>query len=248
MRVDERLGDAEFRGNIVERGAGEAAFIEQLDRLFQNTLALVGQYFLAHRPLIHCPAGYVSLVARRWKEILPGEVEMAGLLDGKSALITGGGGGIGRATALAFAREGARVAVADAAEAAAQETVALINAGRRPGDDADRRRHRAPRRWRRSVKSVVAAYGRLDCAFNNAGIAGFQVDASGQEDRGVVGGGVRPDDRGQPEGRVALHEARAAADGGAGRRGDRQHRLDRRPDRPADLVRPMSPRSMAWWG
>ena len=52
---------------------------------------------------------------------------MAGLLDGKSALITGGGGGIGRATALAFAREGARVAVADAAEAAAQETVALIN-------------------------------------------------------------------------------------------------------------------------
>ena len=53
---------------------------------------------------------------------------MAGLLDGKSALITGGGGGIGRATALAFAREGARVAVADAREQTAQETVALINA------------------------------------------------------------------------------------------------------------------------
>ena len=53
---------------------------------------------------------------------------MAGLLDGKSALITGGGGGIGRATSLAFAREGARVAVADASEQTARETVALINA------------------------------------------------------------------------------------------------------------------------
>ncbi len=52
---------------------------------------------------------------------------MAGILAGKSALITGGGGGIGRATALAFAREGARVAVADAARETAQETVALVN-------------------------------------------------------------------------------------------------------------------------
>ena len=53
---------------------------------------------------------------------------MARLLDGKSALITGGGGGIGRAAALAFAREGARVAVADVAAEAARETVTLINA------------------------------------------------------------------------------------------------------------------------
>jgi NAD(P)-dependent dehydrogenase (short-subunit alcohol dehydrogenase family) len=105
---------------------------------------------------------------------------MVGLLDGKSALITGGGGGIGRAASLAFAREGARVAVADAAEAAAQETVALINkAGGQAmtltGDVTDAGAVEA------MVKSVVAAYGRLDCAFNNAGIAGFQVDAGGKK-------------------------------------------------------------------
>ena len=105
---------------------------------------------------------------------------MAGILDGKSALITGGGGGIGRATALAFAREGARLAVADIAAEAAQETVALVNAaggqaislaGEVTSDDA----------VRGIVESVVGAYGRLDCAFNNAGIAGWQVDAAGMK-------------------------------------------------------------------
>ena len=52
---------------------------------------------------------------------------MAGIVEGKVALVTGGGGGIGRATALAFAREGARVAVADFAADTARDTVALIN-------------------------------------------------------------------------------------------------------------------------
>ncbi len=50
------------------------------------------------------------------------------LLDGKAALITGGGNGIGRATALAFAREGARLVVADLEHDAAQAVVAEINA------------------------------------------------------------------------------------------------------------------------
>jgi NAD(P)-dependent dehydrogenase (short-subunit alcohol dehydrogenase family) len=108
------------------------------------------------------------------------EGNMAGLLEGKSALITGGGGGIGRATALAFAREGARVAVADTSEATAQETVAQINkAGGQAmtltGDVTD------AATVEELVKSVVTAYGRLDCAFNNAGIAGFQVDAAGKK-------------------------------------------------------------------
>jgi NAD(P)-dependent dehydrogenase (short-subunit alcohol dehydrogenase family) len=105
---------------------------------------------------------------------------MAGLLDGKSALITGGGGGIGRATALAFAREGARVAVADLIMEAARETVALVNAAggqaiSLPGDmskDGD---------VRTMIEAAVATYGRLDCAFNNAGIAGWQVDAAGKK-------------------------------------------------------------------
>ena len=105
---------------------------------------------------------------------------MAGLLEGKSALITGGGGGIGRATSLAFAREGARVAVADAVEKTAQETVArsMRPAGRRCRSPAMLPSAAAVEAM---VTSVVAAYGRLDCAFNNAGIAGFQVDASGKK-------------------------------------------------------------------
>src|ERR1700757_636248 len=92
---------------------------------------------------------------------------MAGLLDGKSALITGGGGGIGRATALAFAREGARGAVAG--DAAGGQAISLAGEVAR---DAE---------VRAMIEAVVSTYGRLDCAFNNAGIAGWQVDAAGKK-------------------------------------------------------------------
>ncbi|HEX3993700.1 MAG TPA: glucose 1-dehydrogenase, partial [Acetobacteraceae bacterium] len=105
---------------------------------------------------------------------------MAGLLEGKSALITGGGGGIGRATALIFAREGARLAISDAVRETAEETVALVNqAGGQAialsGDVTDSAAVQA------MVDAVVSAYGRIDCAFNNAGIAGYQVNASGKK-------------------------------------------------------------------
>ncbi|MGH7153546.1 MAG: SDR family NAD(P)-dependent oxidoreductase, partial [Acetobacteraceae bacterium] len=105
---------------------------------------------------------------------------MAGMLDGKAALITGGGGGIGRATALAFAREGARVAVADAVAETAQQTVALVNQGggqamSLAAEVTDTAQVQA------MIRAVISAYGRLDCAFNNAGIAGFQVDAAGKK-------------------------------------------------------------------
>ena len=105
---------------------------------------------------------------------------MAGLLAGKSALITGGGGGIGRATALAFAREGASVVVADLMADAAQETVALINraSGQAMSLTGDITNAGLVQTM---IKNVVAAYGRLDCAFNNAGIAPWQVDAGGMK-------------------------------------------------------------------
>ena len=105
---------------------------------------------------------------------------MVGMLEGMTALITGGGGGIGRATALAFARERARVAVADLVSEAAEETVAAIN---RAGGQAMSLTGdiTSGEMVRQTVAKVVAAYGRLDCAFNNAGIAPQHVAARGMK-------------------------------------------------------------------
>jgi NAD(P)-dependent dehydrogenase (short-subunit alcohol dehydrogenase family) len=101
-------------------------------------------------------------------------------LEGKSALVTGGASGIGRATALAFARDGARVAVADILEEAAQSTVAEIEAmgGQALAIACDVTDDDAVKAM---IAATVDAYGSLDCAFNNAGIAPYQVNAGGQK-------------------------------------------------------------------
>ena len=104
---------------------------------------------------------------------------MAGMLEGKAALVTGGASGIGRATSLAMSREGARVAVADRTEEGAAATVALINAAGGQaiaiGGDVTSENDVAA-----MVARTVAAFGRIDCAFNNAGIAGRAVGPGGQ--------------------------------------------------------------------
>jgi NAD(P)-dependent dehydrogenase (short-subunit alcohol dehydrogenase family) len=104
---------------------------------------------------------------------------MPGILEGKAALVTGGASGIGRATALAMSREGARVAVSDRAEAGIAETVALINAAGGQaiaiGGDVTKETDVAA-----MVARTVAAFGKIDCAFNNAGISGRAVGPVGQ--------------------------------------------------------------------
>ena len=96
---------------------------------------------------------------------------MPGTLNGKVALVTGGASGIGRATALTFAREGAKLIIADMNEDGGQQTVHMIteNGGAAFFVQVDVTSASAVEAL---ISKTVETYGRLDCAHNNAGIAG----------------------------------------------------------------------------
>lgn len=96
---------------------------------------------------------------------------MAGLVEGKAALVTGAATGIGRATAVLLAAEGARVIVSDIDVSEGAKTVDSIreaggSAGFRHSDVSDEQQVIG------LIEHVLEEFGRLDCAVNNAGIAG----------------------------------------------------------------------------
>lgn len=90
-------------------------------------------------------------------------------LEGKIALVTGAGSGIGQTTAVTFAREGAKVVAADINLADAEKTAHSIESA---GGEAIAVKVDVSKSAdvEAMVKAVVNEYGRLDCAFNNAGI------------------------------------------------------------------------------
>ena len=94
--------------------------------------------------------------------------------EGKVAFVTGGSSGIGRATAIAFAREGADVVVADVLAEGGAETVRLVRESGRKGVfvkcDVSREAD-----VRAALSAAVEACGRVDFAFNNAGTEGSQA-------------------------------------------------------------------------
>jgi NAD(P)-dependent dehydrogenase (short-subunit alcohol dehydrogenase family) len=106
---------------------------------------------------------------------------MTGELQGKVALVTGGTSGIGRETAILFARAGAKVAVAGRREAEGAETVELIRAEGGDGLFVKTDVSKAAE-VEALMQKIVEKFGRLDVAFNNAGIEGVWVPIARQSE------------------------------------------------------------------
>jgi NAD(P)-dependent dehydrogenase (short-subunit alcohol dehydrogenase family) len=96
---------------------------------------------------------------------------MPGTLEGKVALVTGAASGIGRATALTFAREGAKLIIADMNEDGGQQTIHMMteNGGEAMFVQVD---VTSASQIEAMISKTVETYGRLDCSFNNAGTEG----------------------------------------------------------------------------
>ena len=107
---------------------------------------------------------------------------MSGRVDGKTALVTGAGIGLGRAFADRLAAEGARVAVTDIDEAAARETAAAINEGNPGAAIAIRHDVTDAGQWQAALAATHTAFGGLHILVNNAGIsAGGDIESTDYE-------------------------------------------------------------------